>query len=366
MVLHDGGVRTGSNGVTQSQALFYYLPHLVRPVASPSDSHLIRAQASMEFKLDRSLPIPVTEQIKGQMAYAIASGALNRGDPLPSVRELATMLQVAPVTISHVYRELSQQGLIVTKPGIGTFVADITGVAESDHLESSRKNLRQITDNCLRQGLLLGHTVDDIQNMFLTMAEQYRSESTVRHVVVVGNFTPATESYARDIESILHDLNVKVTPVLLSDLENPECIPEVFRSANLVVAVPTRLQEVSVLLKSHPIRITAIALRPSPDTRRKLSSIPPGRRVGLVTTYPEFLPTMIDEVASYCMLKAPPPCAMITQKDRVKSLLGRIDVLVYASGSEAVLDWLPPGVQAIELRHAPEPDSVNRLRPLLT
>jgi hypothetical protein len=201
--------------------------------------------------------------------------------------------------------------------------------------------------------------------MFLTLAEQYRSESTVRHVVVVGNFEPATESYARDIESILHDLNVKATPVLLSDLANPDCLSEISRSAKLVIAVPTRLQEVNTLLKARPIRVTAVAFRPSPDTRRRLSSIPPGRRIGLVTTYPEFLQTMIDEVASYCMLKTPPPCAMIAQEDRVRSLLGKIDVLIYASGSEAVLDWLPPNVEAIELRHAPEPDSVNRLRPLL-
>jgi DNA-binding transcriptional regulator YhcF (GntR family) len=319
----------------------------------------------MKFRLDRSLPIPIAEQIKGQMAYAIASGILNRDDLLPSVRELATTLQVAPVTISHVYRELSQQGLIVTKPGVGTFVADINCIAESDHLESSRNNLRQITDNCLRQGMLLGHTVDDIQSMFLTLAEQYRSESAARHVVMVGNFKPATESYARDIEAILHDLNVKVTPVLLSDLANPECIPIVFQPAKLVITVPTRLQEVNTLLKSQPIRVTAIAFRPSSDTRRKLSSISPGRRIGLVATYPEFLQTMIDEVASYCILKTPPPCAMISQQDRVKHLLGRIDVLVYASGSESVLDWLSPSVEAIELRYAPEPDSVNRLRALL-
>ena len=113
----------------------------------------------MKFNLDRSLPIPVTEQIKGQVTYAIASGVLNHDDPLPSVRELAVTLQVAPATISRVYRELTRQGLIVTKAGVGTFVADITGIAERDHLELSQKNLRQIVDSGLRQGLFLGHTV---------------------------------------------------------------------------------------------------------------------------------------------------------------------------------------------------------------
>jgi hypothetical protein len=179
---------------------------------------------------------------------------------------------------------------------------------------------------------------------------------------MVGNFKPATESYARDIESILHDLNVQVVPVLLSDLANPDCIHDIIQSAKLVITVPTRLQEVNRLLKSWSIRVTAVAFRPSSETRRKLGSILPGRRIGLVITYPEFLQTTLDEVASYCLMKTPPPCAMIAQEDRVRSMLGEIDVLVYASGSEKVLGWIPAHVEAIELRHAPEADSVNRLR----
>jgi len=46
-------------------------------------------------------------------------------------------------------------------------------------------------------------------------------------------------------------------------------------------------------------------------------------------------------------------------------MLKQIDVLVYASGSEQVLDQLVDHVEAIEFRYAPEADSVNRLRPLI-
>jgi hypothetical protein len=53
------------------------------------------------------------------------------------------------------------------------------------------------------------------------------------------------------------------------------------------------------------------------------------------------------------------------QRDQVASLLSTVDVVIYASGSEAILERLPERVRVIELRHAPEPDSVNRLRVLL-
>ena len=60
----------------------------------------------MEISIDRSLPITVTEQIKGKIVYAIAYGELRPGDPLLSVREFAAKLGVAPMTITRVYREL--------------------------------------------------------------------------------------------------------------------------------------------------------------------------------------------------------------------------------------------------------------------
>src|SRR5512142_370742 len=79
----------------------------------------------MDFRLDRTIPISLAEQIKGQITYAISYGYLSAGQGLPSVRELSSRLGVAPMTIAQVYRELIQQGLVVTKPGVGTFVADM-------------------------------------------------------------------------------------------------------------------------------------------------------------------------------------------------------------------------------------------------
>lgn len=320
----------------------------------------------LELHLDRSVPASLTEQIKGQITYAISYGLLNRGDPLPSVRELATTLKIAPMTVTHVYRDLARQGLIVTRAGVGTFVADMARLQENVPFQASQDNLYHIVETCLRQATLVGHTVDQVQDAFLTLVNEYRAANSVRHVLVVGNFAAATEDYAQQIENILCDLYVQARPVVLSDLQsNPDDALAHCKAAKLVITVPPRLQEVRALLEPLGYRVAAIAFHPSATTRRRLASISRERDVGIVATYPEHLQTLVDEVATYILLKKRPLCAHLGQTKRIREMLKRIDVLVYASGSEEVLDWLPARVEAIEFRHAPDADSVNRLRPLI-
>ena len=320
----------------------------------------------MELYLDRAIPVSLTEQIKGQITYAIAYGHLNRGDPLPSVRELATTLQVAPMTVTRVYQDLARQGLIATRAGVGTFVADMACLDASERVQASQNNLRQIIDNCVRQATLLGHTMEEVQAEFLALVNEYRSGGAGRHVLIVGNFAPATEYYAQEVESLLRDLKVRAHPVLLQDLQADTAgLLAALPAAKLAITVPTRLQEARALLEPRHYRVAAIAFRLSAETRRRLALISATRRVGIVATYPAFLQTMIDEVASYVLLKTPPCCAYLKQAKRIRAMVKEMDVLVYASGSERVLKWLPSSVEAIEFRHTPEADSVNRLRFLI-
>lgn len=64
------------------------------------------------------------EQIRDQIAGLITTGALARGDRLPSVRQLATDLQVAPGTVAKAYRTLESDGSVVSRAGAGTRVSE--------------------------------------------------------------------------------------------------------------------------------------------------------------------------------------------------------------------------------------------------
>lgn len=75
------------------------------------------------FTIDRASPLPVYVQLAEQIRLLIHRGALGPGDPLPTVRELAVALSLNANTVTRVYRDLQQEGLLRLERGLGTFVA---------------------------------------------------------------------------------------------------------------------------------------------------------------------------------------------------------------------------------------------------
>ncbi|MFE7759834.1 GntR family transcriptional regulator [Streptomyces sp. NPDC057438] len=74
-------------------------------------------------RVDTTSQVPPYEQIRAQLAALIVTGRLAEGDRLPTVRQLATDLGLAPGTVARAYRELEAGGLIRTRRGAGTRVA---------------------------------------------------------------------------------------------------------------------------------------------------------------------------------------------------------------------------------------------------
>ncbi len=74
------------------------------------------------FKIDRASPLPVYVQLAEQIRLLVRRGALSPGDPLPTVRERAVALGINANTVTRVYRDLQQEGLLRLERGLGTFV----------------------------------------------------------------------------------------------------------------------------------------------------------------------------------------------------------------------------------------------------
>ncbi len=83
--------------------------------------------------LERADDLPLGAQLAWRLRVLIASGELDPGDRLPGVRELASGTGVNVNTARAVYRRLEEDGLIVSRHGRGTFVAD--GAPASPELE---------------------------------------------------------------------------------------------------------------------------------------------------------------------------------------------------------------------------------------
>ncbi|HUU15648.1 MAG TPA: GntR family transcriptional regulator [Sedimentisphaerales bacterium] len=91
----------------------------------------------MQFRIDNASDRPVYRQIMDQIKRDIALGRLIKNEKLPTVRQLAGQIAINPNTIAKAYRQLEQEGIIVTKAGAGAFVANL----DSNLSRSVRKKL---------------------------------------------------------------------------------------------------------------------------------------------------------------------------------------------------------------------------------
>ncbi len=79
---------------------------------------------TIKVQLDVKSGVPFYRQVIDQVRSAMATGQLEPGDRLPTVRQLAVDLSVNPNTVSRAYTELELTGLVETQMGSGTFVGN--------------------------------------------------------------------------------------------------------------------------------------------------------------------------------------------------------------------------------------------------
>jgi GntR family transcriptional regulator len=88
----------------------------------------------MHLHLSQASGVPFYRQVEDQIADLVRSGTLAPGAPLPSVRQLAAELLVSVITIKKAYEDLEAAGLVVSRQGRGTFVAEGAGQAAKQQL----------------------------------------------------------------------------------------------------------------------------------------------------------------------------------------------------------------------------------------
>lgn len=110
----------------------------------------------------RALYLQIIEQVKRRVAV----GDLPPGTELPSIRELAAELKVSVITIKRAYLELEREGVIVTRQGKGSVIAERPGLQLAIQEREMRKHLQQ----AIELGLLMGISKTEMQRR---LAEQY-------------------------------------------------------------------------------------------------------------------------------------------------------------------------------------------------
>lgn len=86
----------------------------------------------MRIPLDRHAEDPLFRQVERWLRNSIVAGELPAGTRLPSTRALAAELGLSRITIANAYAELEADGLLLGRPGSGSYVASASPVPASD------------------------------------------------------------------------------------------------------------------------------------------------------------------------------------------------------------------------------------------
>ena len=117
------------------------------------------------FSLNTSSGIPIYRQLIDQIKQAIRMNLISANDLLPSVRVLATSLQINPMTISKAFAQLELEGVLERKRGVGMIVAEKQqGKAINPQIENP---LIEMIKNARTEGF------DD--EAIITLVQQYLS-----------------------------------------------------------------------------------------------------------------------------------------------------------------------------------------------
>ncbi len=116
----------------------------------------------MQLAVRAADELPIYRQIMRQIIEAIAAKRLLPGDKLPSHRDLAEQLVIAPLTVKKAYDELELLGYLESQRGRGTFVCERLPEV---HATERREQVKTSARNLLSEAYLGGLSLEDVKQI---------------------------------------------------------------------------------------------------------------------------------------------------------------------------------------------------------
>src|SRR5439155_9329596 len=123
----------------------------------------------LEITIVANSQSPIFKQIVDQIRLAAATGEIEPGHQLPSVRALAQKLVINPNTVARAYAELTREGLLETQQGRGVFIA----IPRQIYTKAERlRRVEPALEAFMHQAISVGFSTDDIHEAIDRKAAQ--------------------------------------------------------------------------------------------------------------------------------------------------------------------------------------------------
>jgi GntR family transcriptional regulator len=122
--------------------------------------------------------VSLFEQIVYASKKAMIAGQLRPGDPFPSVRTLSKELKVNPNTAHKVVAYLVNEGLLETRPGIGTVVAELPDSSKKERTQLLGHEMEELVVEARRLGIGLGEMLSSFSSHWERLADTDRARNS--------------------------------------------------------------------------------------------------------------------------------------------------------------------------------------------
>jgi len=127
----------------------------------------------MKIVISNRSAVPIYEQIKNLIKEAILSGEISEDEMLPSIRQLAKDLKISVITTTRAYKDLEEEGFVISIQGKGSFVLPRNN-------EWVRETVLRQIEECFEQALSIAEINDwklaELQEILTQIYQERKNE----------------------------------------------------------------------------------------------------------------------------------------------------------------------------------------------
>ncbi len=223
----------------------------------------------MQFCIQPDSEIPVSTQLFDQLSFAITSRRYPAGAQLPSIRQLAQRTGLHRNTVSKVYQQLKQAGLVETRGGSGVYVKSLPSAGAQTPLQ---KALQTMIEQLVHQGFSLAQ----IREAFVQEID-WRSQCAAELLVVSGQDDPGVaQIMARELQ--------QAVPVQMQ-IATIEELPQLLQFSRARTIVTNRYfgEQTRRAIGDNPVRLFLFDIYDYQAEINRIQQLPFGTYIGLVS-----------------------------------------------------------------------------------
>jgi len=315
--------------------------------------------------LDKSSVVPLYLQLKQHLIHLISDGTWQPNMPVPSVRQLATDLQMATATVQRVYQELQAEGFLLAQPGRGVFVADMAN-SLPPRTEERSEILKALLARPISHARSLGFADAELLEAVGRITSAAQPTSGQARVVFVGSSERSRRKYPPILRQAVSQLGLEVEGIEFSRLQADESALDEFEPLVMLVALVGTYPYLREIAERRKVPLYGLVVDLAESTQRRLIHLPPEGDVALIGQ-PQYVSGARALLRQYFVGDDRVHWTTPTNLPVVRELLNRCPIVVYTlAAADAVREHAPPTAQTIELEYQPNPASLARLTRLLT